>query len=213
MTITKELLAALKQCRAVIENNIQLGNIVESANPYFISEVRSAIAKAESAVSEPATLAKAWADGYRLGVADERTSEANIGIAGFDAKVKPARNNPYGTPSAAVSEPVAWRTQAAIWLRRKANEQQAINKKYPRHVECYPSWETKVRDLNWLADDLEREQESAPYGLDATPAEAKPLTDDKVREIYGRDLMDYRDGDYMRFARAIEQAHNIGAKE
>ena len=45
------------------------------------------------------------------------------------------------------------------------------------------------------------------------PAEAKPLTDDKVREIYGRDLMDYRDGDYMRFARAIEQAHNIGAKE
>lgn len=38
------------------------------------------------------------------------------------------------------------------------------------------------------------------------------LTDDKVREIYGRDLMDYRDGDYMRFARAIEAAHNIGAK-
>ena len=50
------------------------------------------------------------------------------------------------------------------------------------------------------------------------PAEAKrePLTDDKVREIYGRDLMDYRDGDYMRFARAVEAAHgivNIGAKE
>ena len=47
-------------------------------------------------------------------------------------------------------------------------------------------------------------------------AEAKPLTDDKVREIYGRDLMDYRDGDYMRFARAVEAAHgivNIGAKE
>jgi len=37
-----------------------------------------------------------WAEGYRIGIADERTSEANIGIAGFDAKVEPARQNPYG---------------------------------------------------------------------------------------------------------------------
>jgi len=42
--------------------------------------------------------AKAWAEGYRMGVADERTSEANIGIAGFNAKVEPDRQNPYGTP-------------------------------------------------------------------------------------------------------------------
>lgn len=38
---------------------------------------------------------KAWAKGYAQGVADERTSEANIGIAGFNCKVEPARENPY----------------------------------------------------------------------------------------------------------------------
>jgi hypothetical protein len=42
-------------------------------------------------------LAKAWDEGYRAGINDERMSEANIGIAGFDAKVEPARNNPYST--------------------------------------------------------------------------------------------------------------------
>jgi hypothetical protein len=42
-------------------------------------------------------VAKAWDEGYRAGVNDERMSEANIGIAGFGAKVEPARNNPYRT--------------------------------------------------------------------------------------------------------------------
>jgi hypothetical protein len=42
-------------------------------------------------------VAKAWDEGYRAGVNDERMSEANIGIAGFNAKVEPARNNPYRT--------------------------------------------------------------------------------------------------------------------
>ena len=40
-------------------------------------------------------VAQAWDEGYQAGVNDERMSEANIGIAGFDAKVEPARNNPY----------------------------------------------------------------------------------------------------------------------
>lgn len=55
--------------------------------------------------SEP--VARAWAEGYKSGVEDERTSEANIGIAGFDMKVNPARNNPYGRPApqAALAEP------------------------------------------------------------------------------------------------------------
>jgi hypothetical protein len=39
--------------------------------------------------------AKVWSDGYQQGVKDERTSEANIGIAGFGMKVEPARENPY----------------------------------------------------------------------------------------------------------------------
>ncbi len=46
-------------------------------------------------VQEP--VAQAWDEGYCAGIDDERTSEANIGIAGFDAKVEPARNNPYRT--------------------------------------------------------------------------------------------------------------------
>lgn len=54
-------------------------------------------------VMEPAQLAaliaevrsNAWAEGYSQGVEDERTSEDNIGIAGFGAKVEPARENPY----------------------------------------------------------------------------------------------------------------------
>jgi hypothetical protein len=46
---------------------------------------------------EQEPVAQAWDEGYRAGVDDERTSEANIGIAGFGAKVEPARNNPYRT--------------------------------------------------------------------------------------------------------------------
>lgn len=40
-------------------------------------------------------VAAAWQEGYEQGVADERTSEANIGLAGFGGKVNPARTNPY----------------------------------------------------------------------------------------------------------------------
>ena len=65
-----------------------------------------AIAELES--QEP--VAKAWAEGYRMGIADERTSEANIGIAGFNAKVEPDRQNPYGTPQPKQEqdEPFGW---------------------------------------------------------------------------------------------------------
>ena len=38
---------------------------------------------------------KAWAEGYKKGIEDERTSESNIGIAGFNMKVEAARENPY----------------------------------------------------------------------------------------------------------------------
>jgi len=55
---------------------------------------------------EPA--ARAWDEGYRFGVNDERMSEANIGIAGMGMKVEPARNNPYRTtpPQRTEQEPV-----------------------------------------------------------------------------------------------------------
>ena len=57
-----------------------------------ITSLRQAIAMAEQ---EP--VARAWDEGYRFGVNDERMSEANIGIAGLDMKIEPARNNPYRT--------------------------------------------------------------------------------------------------------------------
>ena len=46
---------------------------------------------------EPEPVASAWAEGYKAGIEDERSSEANIGIAGFGAKIEPARQNPYTT--------------------------------------------------------------------------------------------------------------------
>jgi hypothetical protein len=39
--------------------------------------------------------AEIWDQAYRLGIDDERTSEANIGIAGYGMKVQPNRKNPF----------------------------------------------------------------------------------------------------------------------
>jgi hypothetical protein len=61
----------------------------------LVKQAITAIKAALEAKDEPVALA--WAEGYRMGIADERTSEANIGIAGFNAKVEPARENPYVT--------------------------------------------------------------------------------------------------------------------
>lgn len=73
-------------------------------------ELAEAIVTALSAQPQPASapvgVAGAWQEGYRQGVLDERTSEANIGIAGFDAKVEPARVNPYLSQQPAPVAPV-----------------------------------------------------------------------------------------------------------
>jgi len=63
--------------------------------PAEIDTAMDAIKAALEAKGEPVALA--WAEGYQMGIADERNSEANIGIAGFNAKVEPARENPYIT--------------------------------------------------------------------------------------------------------------------
>ena len=57
-------------------------------------------------------VAAAWDEGYRQGVKDERTSEANIGIAGYGAKVEPARQNPYGTTPP--QRPWVWLTKEEV---------------------------------------------------------------------------------------------------
>ena len=41
--------------------------------------------------------------------------------------------------------------------------------------------------------------------LYTAPPQRKPLTEEEIRAVYGDDLK-YRDGDYLRFARAVEQA-------
>lgn len=69
---------------------------------------------------------------------------------------------------------VAWRTQAAKWLRRKAEDQQRTNEQHPQHVKAYPSWEQRVLWLTWLAQDLEAEQESAPPGLEPWQDDTRP---------------------------------------
>lgn len=66
-----------------------------------------------------------WTEGYEQGIADERTSAANIGIAGFDAKVHPARVNPYESTApnptkSAEQEPVAPARHSEIALMEKA---------------------------------------------------------------------------------------------
>ena len=45
-----------------------------------------------------------WEEGYRQGIEDERTSEANIGICGFNAKIEPNRQNPYKTAPQPISQ-------------------------------------------------------------------------------------------------------------
>jgi hypothetical protein len=89
-------------------------NVFSQTKPYMDEMVRNVTplytTPPAALVQEP--VAQAWAEGYRAGIADERTSEANIGIAGMGMKVEPARNNPYRTTTprpqpAPVQEPVA----------------------------------------------------------------------------------------------------------
>lgn len=48
-----------------------------------------------------------------------------------------------------------WRVQAAAWLRQKARDQEKINAECPEHVKCYPSWTSRVLQLNLLANELD----------------------------------------------------------
>lgn len=50
-----------------------------------------------------------------------------------------------------------WQTQAAAWLRAKATEQSQINERYPKHAACYPSWVDRVKIMQRLAEELERD--------------------------------------------------------
>ena len=70
------------------------------------------------------------------------------------------------TEALKLAEAAGWRTEAAAWLRRKADQQEATNETYQKHAKCYTSWAERVRDLRWLADDLDAEDAASPFGLD-----------------------------------------------
>jgi hypothetical protein len=86
--ILSDALAESRREVATLKANIALDKKAENARELGLDYE-------PAPVQEP--VAQAWDEGYRVGIDDERTSEANIGIAGFDAKVEPARNNPYRT--------------------------------------------------------------------------------------------------------------------
>jgi hypothetical protein len=48
-----------------------------------------------------------------------------------------------------------WKEKASAWLRAKADAQEKTNRDYPEHTKAYPSWEKRVRDLRWDAEELE----------------------------------------------------------
>lgn len=75
------------------------------------------------------SVAIAWAEGYRAGIEDERTSEANIGIAGFGMKVEPARENPYRTPTAPA--------QQAVPSIEQAEKQEPVAYECPKGCGCW----------------------------------------------------------------------------
>jgi len=164
-----------------------------------------------SSQPEHEPVALAWAEGYRMGIADERTSEANIGIAGFNAKVEPARENPYVTTTPqqeAKDEPVAWmhtKIDGVVVPHRPAD----LNRHPDRWTALYkdpkpcPTCEALARTV--MLDQTSH---------DATPPQRKPLTDEEIEKISepfwdGHLGYGYADFDSLGFARAIEAAHGI----
>jgi hypothetical protein len=100
----------------------------------------------------------AWADGYAAGVSDERTSEQNIGIAGFNAKVDPARENPYEASPAPVQE----LTQIAL---DSSNEAEASIKSKGHKIEMMKDYQTRLAEAR-------ARQEAALIRVKQTPPPA-----------------------------------------
>jgi hypothetical protein len=94
----------------------------------------------EPTVKESLTVEKqaAWDEGYRTGIEDERMSEANIGIAGFGAKVEPARINPYR------SQPLYRAPQNPDWVNFKDENRKAAFKSMPDMLEGF------IKTWGWL---------------------------------------------------------------
>lgn len=97
--LVRQMREALKIQDAALQRGSVIADVAASVSG------KRAIAAADKWLAEDTTdsrrireaLAGTWQRGYEEGVADERTSKASIGIAGFGAKVIPARVNPFAT--------------------------------------------------------------------------------------------------------------------
>lgn len=112
---------------------------------------------------------------------------------------------------AEADEPVAWRTEAARWLRRRADVEEWASEK--------TGWANPARQmpatLRRIAEQLEAEQEEAPYGMDCLlEPRREPLTEDEVRRLYREAWTPESEAnEVLSFARAVERAHGIGGGE
>jgi hypothetical protein len=154
-------------------------------------------------VQEP--VAQAWDEGYRAGIDDERTSEASIGIAGFDAKVEPARNNPYRTTPPAQPAPVPL-TARELELIDGMIE---VQLDHAKRCDSIANRTMAERQKGW---DMERV--ALLQKIRATPPAAPvPLTDDQIEDLLSeanRGFCIERE-DYFKAFRDAEAAHGITA--
>lgn len=98
--------ANCKNARSLAEASKAAIPFVAYAYSKGIDGAESAGRAIESAIVASVDAATAWADGYASGLIDERTSDDNIGIAGFGAKIDPARANPYLLAAPVAAAPV-----------------------------------------------------------------------------------------------------------
>ena len=99
--MTTNLLSVIEQQQKALKH-ILAGAL--SLPRFAEAEANAAIAAGQQALTTQGE-AKAWDEGYAAGVNDERISESSIGVAGFDAKVNPARENPYRRTYPQATEP------------------------------------------------------------------------------------------------------------
>jgi hypothetical protein len=148
--------SSLKELVAQVE-----GRLFSIKHDHFsMQDARSSIRRLEEALAkqeqgEP--VANAWAEGYRMGIVDERISEANIGIAGFNAKVEPARQNPYGTPQPKQKQEVDWKDMYEKEKRRSAMWIAKYEKDIGPLERAVPAKQEQGEPVAWTIDSLEQE--------------------------------------------------------
>jgi hypothetical protein len=212
---------------------------VEGHNPKHIVPLYTTPPAAQPAPTVQEPVAQAWDEGYRAGIDDERTSEANIGIAGFGAKVEPARNNPYRATLPKQPAPVqavdtdeltilwmlinAWRDAPApaLHICGKINSY-VLALKQPTPPAAQPAVQEPVAtvikkgaDRQWMSERLA----SLPDGIyslyptapvQQAPVQPVPLTDEQIESLLPDDDTPMSLGEaFVRFARLVEAHHGI----